>query len=173
MTDYQALLNQLFQQWKDADEGMDAIIKVAKLLDGPELEDPRGLVKVPIVKTLAKSANGAGRPAQGTVNGVKRCTKCRKTTKEGAEFGAREASPDGLNTQCKQCLRDYQNDRHRKQQAERMQKLHKADDTVITVPCDVCGSAFPNAKAMGIHKTRIHFNERSSAQGSSLGHLNA
>lgn len=31
------------------------------------------------------------------------------------------------------------------------------DSPRVLVKCDACGDRFPDAKSMGIHKTRVHF----------------
>lgn len=47
-------------------------------------------------------------------------------------------------------------------------KKIKPEPTGITVPCLDCGMPFPNAKELGIHRTKTHFGEQSLG-GSTLG----
>lgn len=55
---------------------------------------------------------------------MKTCTNCN-TQKNEAEFGKRAASPDGLTSACKQCLRDRDASRYPKERAKRLARMRE------------------------------------------------
>ena len=79
-----------------------------------------------------------------TVNGVKkkRCTKCKKW-KDEIKFGKRSTYRDGLNSWCKNCMREYMRERYKKagkglKQYYRYEECHRVVDGEEQKRCLKC-----------------------------------
>jgi hypothetical protein len=101
--------------------------------------------------------------------GDKRCVVCGKSEADGAAFGKHNAFTDGLDSNCKVCRKAKRDKRAAKNSAPksnghasdepnpRQAEPLPSDAPRLMVKCDRCGDRFPDAKSMGIHKTRAHF----------------
>lgn len=58
----------------------------------------------------------------------------------------------------------------RRELAAKTEHETPAADGTGRVQCIDCGEKFPDAKALGIHRSRVHFSDR-SLTGSGLGHI--
>jgi hypothetical protein len=125
----------------------------------------------PVMKP-AKNPVKTPAPAAG---GELKCEECGRTFKRATGLGShrrlhKKPKPNGHAKPAKATParpravdldEDDQDDDDDKLDDRQEQKPVAAPPAVIRVACDECGEKFPDARAMGIHKSRCHFGSSS------------
>ncbi len=111
---------------------------------------------------LRKTLEIIERPTPEAHNRVTRVVgkKAGKVNKQGSGCEKHPSSDVNPKGKCQECIREYNRNwwANKKKNAN---QAPPANTPPVQVKCDSCGDRFPDAKSMGIHKTRVHFGDAS------------